>query len=191
MFNVDIHTMASVPDHTKKLLESVADSIGFVPNIYAVTAESHHALAGLLAINNMFRDSSFSPEEQQVILMVTSVENGCDYCVSGHTLMSQTLGIQQQIILAIRNQEPIRDPRYHILQRVVVELVCCRGRIDQSTLMNFLEQGYSKAQFFELALGVSVKTFTNYVSNALSLTLDDAFEPYQWHRDCSHASNLN
>ena len=133
MFNVDIHTMASVPDHTKKLLESVADSIGFVPNIYAVTAESHHALAGLLAINNMFRDSSFSPEEQQVI----------------------------------------------------------RGRIDQSTLMNFLEQGYSKAQFFELALGVSVKTFTNYVSNALSLTLDDAFEPYQWHRDCSHASNLN
>jgi hypothetical protein len=31
-------------------------------------------------------------------------------------------------------------------------------------------------------MGVSVKTFTNYVSNAVNLTVDDAFAPYRWQR---------
>lgn len=182
MFNFDIYTDTTAPADSKALLTQVADNVGFVPNIFAVTAASPNALAGLLAINSAFGASSFSPEQQQVILMATSVENACVYCVAGHTLMSKGLGMPDAIVSGMRNQQPIADPSYDILRRIVSELIQQRGRIAAATLTTFLEQGYSKAQLFELVLGLSVKTFTNYISNALSLPLDDAFKPYQWTR---------
>lgn len=182
MINFEIHTFNTVPDQSRPPLMQVADSIGFAPNIFAATAESTPALSGLMAINDAFSNSSFTPEEQQVILMATSVANGCVYCVAGHTLMAKGLDIPEEVVSAMRNQQPISHPRYAILRRMVSQLIQYRGRIDEVIMSEFLEQGYSKAQFFELVLGISEKTFTNYVSNALSLTLDDAFKPYRWDR---------
>jgi uncharacterized peroxidase-related enzyme len=182
MTNFKKYTIATAPDASKMLLKQIADNIGFAPNIFAVTAESSQALSGLMAVNNAFAESSFTAQEQQVILMATSVTNGCVYCVAGHTLMAKGLGISEEVIQAIRNQRAINHPRYAIIHQLVSELINHRGRIAETTMTRFLDQGYSKAQFFELVLGVSVKTFTNYVSNAVTLTLDDAFKPYQWQR---------
>lgn len=182
MNNFKIHTTDTAPEKSQPLLKQIADNIGFTPNIFAVTAESDQALSGLVKINSAFSDSSFTPEEQQVILMATSVANGCVYCVAGHTLMAKGLEIPEGIIESLRTQGPVNHHRYAALHTLVNELIQYRGRIDESTLSQFLAQGYSKAQFFELVLGVSVKTFTNYVSNALTLTLDSAFEPYHWNR---------
>ena len=114
--------------------------------------------------------------------MATSVANGCVYCVAGHTLMAKGLDIPEEVVIAIRNQKSINHPRYATLHQTVNELIQYRGRIDGAVMLRFLEQGYSKAQFFELVLGISIKTFTNYVSNALTLTLDDAIKPYCWDR---------
>jgi len=182
MINFEIHTFDTAPDQSQSLLKQVADNIGFAPNIFAVTAESTQALSGLMAINGAFSNSSFTPEEQQIILMATSVANGCVYCVAGHTLMANGLDIPEEVVSAMRNQQSIGHPHYAILRRIVSELIQYRGSIDEVIMSEFLEQGYSKAQFFELVLGISVKTFTNYVSNALALTLDDAFKPYRWDR---------
>ena len=180
MKNFIIHSADTAPKKSQPLLKQIADDIGFTPNIFAVTAESDQALSGLMEINNAFSKSSFTAEEQQVILMATSVANGCVYCVAGHTLMAKGLGIPEEIIESLRTLGPINHHRYAALHKVVNELIQYRGRIDASTLSHFMAQGFSKAQFFELVLGISEKTFTNYVSNALSLTVDDAFKPYQW-----------
>lgn len=176
------HTTDTATDSSQLLLKQIAENIGFLPNIFAVTAESTPALSGLMAINNAFANSSFTAKEQQVILMATSVTNGCVYCVAGHTLMAKGLDISEEVIHALRNQQAISHPRYAILHQLVSELINHRGRIAETTMSKFLERGYSKAQFFELVLGISVKTFTNYVSNAIALTLDDTFKPYQWQR---------
>lgn len=182
MLNFSIHTDSTAPSESAPMLEQLAAAIGFAPNIFAATAESSPALAGLMAINGSFAASSFTPEEQQLILMATSVENGCVYCVAGHTLMSQGLDIADDVVHAMRNKQFISNPRYAALREMVGALIHHRGRISETTMTNFLDQGYSKAQFFELVLGVSVKTFTNYVSNALTLPLDEAFTPYRWER---------
>jgi AhpD family alkylhydroperoxidase len=182
MTNFKTYTAVTAPDASQSLLKQITDNIGFTPNIFAVTAESTHALSGLMAINNAFSNSSFTAQEQQVIFMATSVTNGCGYCVAGHTLMATGLGISEEVIHALRNQKAVSDPRYAILRQMVGELIIDHGHIAETTMSEFLRQGYSKAQFFELVLGVSVKTFTNYVSNAITLTLDKAFKPYQWQR---------
>lgn len=179
MLNFPIHTFDSAPEHSRELLQQIAASIGFAPNIFAVTAASTPALSGLLAANNAFASSSFTPQEQQVILMAASVENDCAYCVAGHTLMAEGAALAADVVEAIRTERRMHHPRYAILRQLVNELMQNNGRIDEATLSAFLQQGYSRAQFFELVLGICVKTYTNYISNALDLTLDDAFEPYR------------
>jgi uncharacterized peroxidase-related enzyme len=182
MFNFPIHNSNSAPDKSRELLQQITANFGFAPNIFAVTAESAPTLAGLVAVNDAFANSSFTPQEQQIILMAASVENTCTYCVAGHTLMAGGAGLSEDVVDAIRTEQRSDQPRYAILGKLVSELMRSRGRVDEKTLSEFLEQGYSKAQFFELVLGVCVKTYTNYVSNALNLTLDDAFKPYHWER---------
>lgn len=82
----------------------------------------------------------------------------------------------------MRHKENTNSHRYNVLANTVRQLVINKGRVSEDTLVSFIAGGYDQAQFLELVMGICVKTFTNYVSNALSVELDDAFKSYAWLR---------
>jgi len=80
------HTLETAPQETAEDLKAVEARFGFLPNIYGVLAESPATLRGYLSLSAILGESSFSPPEQQLMLLCASIENGCDYCVAAHTL---------------------------------------------------------------------------------------------------------
>lgn len=182
MKDFSYHTAKSSPDGSEHILSNIERDIGFIPNIFAIVAESEQALNGLVSLNTAFNNSSFSPEEKQIILLATSTTNECVYCVAGHTAFSENLDISIESITAMRDQMPTGINRYDVLTRTVKQLIHFRGRVPAKVLSDFLNAGFSKAQFLELIMGICVKTFTNYVSNALNVKLDEAFKPFAWQR---------
>lgn len=182
MNDFSYHTAKTSSDGTAHILSNIEGDIGFIPNIFAIVAESEQALSGLVSLNSAFRNSSFSPEEQQIILLATSTTNECVYCVAGHTAFSEDLNIPNEITNAMRDQMPTGIHNYDVLTRTVKQLIYFRGQVSEETIHAFLAAGFSKAQFIELVTGICIKTFTNYVSNALNVKLDDAFKPFAWQR---------
>jgi uncharacterized peroxidase-related enzyme len=180
--NFNIYPSGTAPIGSQPFLESFQEILGFIPNIFAVTAESSLALKSLVDLNNAFAMSQFSAQEQQIILLATSTENECVYCVAGHTAFAEQLNMDPSLVDAMRNKQALGDQKLNTLSNIVRQLVIHRGRISEQVMDDFLQAGYSKEQFFELVLGICVKVFTNYVSNALSVPVDKEFEAYAWQR---------
>jgi len=180
MNTLTLHTTASAPKNSVAYLQALEDNLGFIPNVFAVIAESPSALAGLMALNEHFAESSFTSEEQQVIQLATSSENECGYCMAGHTAFSCQINMPEDITNAMRSQETIPNARLQTLNNLTKILINKKGQVTEEDTRDFYAAGFTHAQFLELIMGVCVKYFTNFVGNALQLPLDDAFKAYAW-----------
>ena len=182
MATFKIHTPRTAPDQSAGILGIVEANIGFIPNVFATIAESPSALNGIVTLGEAFASSTFTSEEQQIIQLAASTENECVYCVSGHTAFAQALEISDEVVSALRAKEPLPDVRLDVLSKTVRSLIQNRGHIAQSEIDTFFAAGYTRGQFLEVVLGISIKTFSNYVSIALNIPLDEQFEKYIWKR---------
>ncbi|MDG2175021.1 MAG: carboxymuconolactone decarboxylase family protein [Gammaproteobacteria bacterium] len=181
MRTLTLHTAESAPADSRNNLGKVKNGLGFIPNVFAAIAESPKALDAFVGLNNSYQKSIFTDVERQVILLATSTENRCVYCVAGHTAFAASLGIDESVVEAMRNFQSLTDIRLDAINKLVRALVNSRGQVKKE-LDDFFRAGYSQQHFFELVLGVCLKTFSNYVSNALSIPLDEGFQPYAWER---------
>jgi AhpD family alkylhydroperoxidase len=165
---------------TDSLLEDVKTNIGFIPNIYAAIAASSTGLDAFIDLNNHFSETRFSPVEVQIILLATSVENQCGYCVAGHTTFAELQGIPGEYVEAMRNDLPLSDPKLEILNQFTRSLVKNRGQVSPQLFRALLAVGYTQADVVNIILGVSLKTFSNLTSILMKLPLDNAFKKNVW-----------
>jgi len=65
----------------------------------------------------LFRENSgFTPIQQEVVLLAISHENGCEYCMSAHSMIAdQMSGVPANILEAIRYDKPIPDSELAVL----------------------------------------------------------------------------
>ncbi len=174
------HTIDSAPEGGKKILESVRDAYGFVPNLMATMVEAPAAAKAYTTLGKIFADTSFSPTEQQVILLTVSRENGCEYCVAAHSTIAGKHEVDEAVVEAIREGKTIPDERLEALRKLVIAVHEKRGWLDDSDLDAFTDAGYGPQQVLEVILGVAFKTLSNYTNHVAGTKLDDAFADQAW-----------
>ena len=112
--------------------------------------------------------------------IAVSVENGCAYCVAGHTAFAKMQNVPDDIITAVRNRGMITDPKLRALHDFARAVTAKMGKLDEGELDRFLAAGYSAAQAQEVILGVCTKVFSNLTGILLDIPLDDAFADHAW-----------
>lgn len=175
-----IHTVQSAAASAASILQDTQNTLGFVPNLFGVLAESTPALQAFAALNTLFAESTFSAAERELIQLTVSTQNRCGYCVAGHTAFAAMQGVDEALVQASRNGTPVADRRLETLRRFTQSLVQQRGGVSETEIGWFLDAGYTRRQLLELILGVCVKTFSNLANNAIGIPLDDAFQPHEW-----------
>ena len=130
----------------------------------------------------MFEKSAFTPQEQQVIFIAVSAENGCEYCVAAHSFLSRNMTkVPADIIKALRNGQPLADPKLNALAAYARTVVRKRGWVNDSTeLKNFFNAGYTPQHALDVILGVAMKTLSNYANHLTGTPLDNAFAAEIW-----------
>ncbi len=175
------HTIDSAPEGSKGFLEKAQKNLGFVPNLYGSLAESPIALEAYGAISDRFSKTSLSPTEQQVVLLVASVENGCEFCVAAHSVIAKKMvGVHEHIVAAIRNEDEIDDEKLESLAKFTREVVQQRGWVNGQPVENFLAAGYNRQQALEVILGVSLKTLSNYTNHMTETQTNAEFASESW-----------
>lgn len=186
-----IYTTNNAKPASSQLLNGIQALLGFVPNVFAVIAESYPALAAFVELNTQFSDSSFNATSREIIQIATSMENQCNYCVAGHTAFAEAQNISKDVVDAIRNNQPIYDKKLEALNRFTRMLVRNNGMISDQELRDFIDAGYTPEQVLEVILGICVKTFSNLAGNAIGIPLDDEFTQYTWSAEKSKIPQLN
>ncbi|HUP46652.1 MAG TPA: carboxymuconolactone decarboxylase family protein [Thermoanaerobaculia bacterium] len=175
-----VHTHDTAPVESRKQLEQVAKGFGMIPNLAGVLAEAPAALEAYFTVGRIFDGTSFTPAERQVVLLAVSTENGCEYCVAAHTAIAGMQKVPAEAVHAIRDRNPISDPKLEALRRLTTAVVAKRGRLNEEDLERFHAAGYGKRQLLEVIVGVGMKTISNYVNHIAGTPLDAAFEKAAW-----------
>jgi uncharacterized peroxidase-related enzyme len=181
MTKFTVHTTETAPDRSRPLLEGIKKAFGFVPNLYAVFAESPAALQGALAIAEAFSATTLSPPEQQLVALAVSEANDCQFCVAAHsTIAKRVAKADPALVAATLAREPLSDPVLDALVTFTRRLVEQRGFVADADVAAFLEAGYTKGQVIEVLLGVGMKTLNNYMDHIAHVPLNDQFKAEAW-----------
>jgi uncharacterized peroxidase-related enzyme len=181
MTSFSIRTRQDAPVGARDILAEIEDVAGFIPNVFGLIANSPVALAAIHSMNGFFRQSSFTPQEQEIIALSTSVENQCSYCVAGHTVLATAANVEGQVIADVRQSRPVSDRKLDVLRNFVVLLIRKRGNVTRQDVDRFLSGGYSNEQVFELIIGIATKVVTNFASKLAQIPVDDEFAMHTWH----------
>jgi len=180
MAKFNVYNIDNCPEESRDDMQSVQEKYGFLPNIYGVFAESPAVIKAYLALTNLLNAGSFSPAEQQLMLLTVSAINGCEYCVAAHTMVGKMAHLDDTVIEAVRTGVPIPEPRMAALHHFTKQLVEKRGWVESEEIDAFLAAGFNKAQVFEVALANSIKTLSNYINHMADTPLDEAMQTFAW-----------
>ena len=175
-----LHTVESAPDGSKSNLEAAQKSLGAIPGLYSVLAESPETLLAYQQLHQLFTQSTFNAEELTVVWQTINVEHRCHYCVPAHTSIAHSMKVSPEIIDALRNESPLPTDKLECLRKFTLAMVRDRGNVSSELIQNFLDTGFSRQQILEIILGLSQKVISNYVNHIANTPVDPFFEKYTW-----------
>ena len=159
------HDLNTSNAEAAKLLGSVKEQYGFVPNLFTYMAEAPTVLQAYLDINTLIAKSSLTAPQAQIVLLAISIENGCDFCKTAHTAVGKMSKANPQTLDALLNQTEIEDPKDRALAELAVNIVRKRGWLDDADLQAFFDAGFAHQQVLEVILCVTIKTLSNYTNH--------------------------
>ncbi len=167
------HTDKTAPKEAAVVLARAKERYGFIPNLAAFLAESPLVLEATLNLVGAFDKTSLTPQERQLVLLTVSALNGCSYCRTAHTALGRMAEVDAATLKAIIAFEPLPDRKLNALRDFTRKVVEERGWVKEDEVKAFLTAGYTRAQVFEVVMGVAMKTLTNY-SNHLAGAVPNA-----------------
>lgn len=175
-------TIGTAEGKAKETLGRALEQVGFIPNMYANMANSPGLLNTYLDGYAAFRqESGFTPTEQDVIFLVISRENGCEYCVAAHSVLAdKASGVPVAVTDAIRDGHPLPDAKLQALAEFTRVLVASHGLPERAQTGPFLAAGYSERHILEIVLAIAVKTLSNYANHLFHTPLDEMFAARRW-----------
>jgi AhpD family alkylhydroperoxidase len=160
-----VHDLETVPAGARARLESVRKAWGFIPKLQGTLAESPVALEAYDTLFGLVGKTSLTPQEQQIVFIAVSVENGCEYCTMGHTYLARSAKAPEEAIQAVRTGQPIPDAKLEALRHFAQAVVRQRGHVGDPAVETFLAAGYDRANVLEVVTIVATKTISNYVNH--------------------------
>lgn len=167
---------AEVDADTAATLAAVKAKLGMVPNLFSTLARAPAALKALLAVNDAIAGGRLSPAEREIVALAVSQANGCEYCVSAHTLLGAKAGLSAVATLQARAGREF-GTRQGALAAFARELVEARGRISPEALARYRTTGLSDADLLEAVANAAATTLTNYTNNLARTEVDFPLVP--------------
>jgi len=165
-----VPTRDDVTPDNQALFDNLKTALGFVPNLFATFALSPTALGAYLTLQNA--KSSLRPKEREVINLVVSQVNTCEYCLAAHTALGKMLGFTEPQIVEIRHGRASFDARLDALARFVREVAEERGHVSAQATDAFLGAGWTQANLVDAIMVVGDKTISNYLHGVTKIPVD-------------------
>ena len=170
MKNFTIPTRDEVSETNQAIFDKLKGMIGFVPNLYAYYANNETALADYLALQN--RKSTLRAKEREIINLVVSQVNECEYCQAAHTAVGKMQGFTAEEIIEVRKAEISFDPKFDALAKFVKETTIKRGKPSAEAVEKLFAAGYSEASLIDIVMVIGDKIISNYLHGITQIAID-------------------
>lgn len=170
MTAINVPTREEVSPENQAIFDQLKKGLGMVPNLYAVMAHSTHALGNYLALQNA--KSSIQGKAREVVNLVVSQVNQCEYCLAAHTAIGKMVGFSEEQIVEIRSGKASFDPKLDALAKFTKSMVEERGKANPLAIDAFFAAGWTKENLVDAIVTIGDKTITNYLHGATKVAVD-------------------
>ncbi len=175
MSSFTVPTRADVSPANQTLFDTLQKGLGMVPNLYATLAHNDTALGDYLTLQN--RKSTLRAKEREVVNLVVSQVNTCQYCLSAHTAIGKMTGFTDEQILEIRTGVASFDAKLDALARFVHTTTELRGHPAPEAVDALLAAGYTKANVVDIVITIGDKVMTNFLHGITQVPIDFPIAP--------------
>ncbi|MEM6737036.1 MAG: carboxymuconolactone decarboxylase family protein [Bacteroidota bacterium] len=170
MENLNVPTREEVSENNQQIFDNLKSKLGFVPNLYATFAHSNTALSDYLAFQN--RKSSLKAKEREVINLVVSQVNDCEYCQAAHTVLGKMNGFSSDQVLELRSGSASFDKKLDALAKFTKETTINRGKPSQDTIDDLLAVGYTQESIVDIIIVIGDKIVSNFLHGVGGFEVD-------------------
>lgn len=179
MARLTVHSTQTAPESARSRVELVEKNNGFIPNLIGVLANSPQALAFYQEVGKLNQQNSLDKFEIEVVQITASVNNGCDFCVAGHSKIATLIGLPEKVLKALRERTTIDENlKYQALAIFTQQLIDQRGNVSDEQLQQFKAAGYGDQQVVDVVMGVALATLCNYANNVAQTEINPQLQPF-------------
>jgi uncharacterized peroxidase-related enzyme len=170
MKSIQVPAYEDVTPANQAIFDQLKKGLSFVPNLYATFAHSETALGTYLALQNA--KSSLSSKAREVINLVVSQVNYCEYCLAAHTALGQMVGFTPEQIIELRNGSASFDPKLDALAKLVKSITIERGHPNPALVQEFFDAGWTEANLVDAIVVIGDKIISNYLHGTTKVPVD-------------------
>jgi len=148
---------------TKEAFDEATAQFGGVINLFRVTGNAPNLLKGLLALNSNLNDNpELSGRQIELVAMLASALNHCDYCVNVHMKVGLAQkASREELIQALSAQSD--DEQTETLLQFTDAVVRKRGQVPAELLAKVRQAGFSDKAILEVVGVIGLYTTFQYV----------------------------
>ena len=154
-----------------EILTGVEKALGIVPNMIATMAHSPTVASAYLAFSHTLAQGSLPAKIRERIALAVGEANGCDYCLSAHTLLGGKAGLGADEIVNARRGTS-EEPKIAAALAFARKVVETRGGVTDDDVADLRAHGFTDGEITEIIANVALSIFTNYFNIAVDTEID-------------------
>lgn len=169
---LDIPDPSDLPEDAQKLFARAEEKLDHVPNVFrAFSVTPEHFLHWFRYFDFLMRNeaSTLTLAEREMIGLVVSAENRCEYCLGAHSATLRSLiddHVKADVITHNYRRAELTE-RERALLDFAVDLTNRSHEMTEADLQPLRDLGLDDATIFEAAQVAAMFNFTNRLANAL------------------------
>jgi uncharacterized peroxidase-related enzyme len=174
-----------LPEDLKDKIRTVQEKAGFIPNVFLVLAHRPSELRAFFDYHDalMERKSGLTKAEMEMIVVATSNDNGCQYCVVAHgailRIRAKNPLIADQVAVNYRKSDI--TPRQMAMLDFALKISRDSRSISDNDFETLRGHGFSDDDIWDIAGITAFFGLSNRMANFTSMRPNDEF--YSMARD--------
>ncbi len=175
MSRVQLVQVEDANGKAKEVFEDIQRSFGMVPNVFKAYALRPDILeAQWNKVKAVMQEGDLPPDLKQMIAVVVSKANECQYCVNSHSAALAMMGMSQQQIRQLIDDLEAADIPAGTAQvlKLAVKSTKAPRSITNREMEDLKRLGYSDSQVVEIFSVAALFTAFNKFLDTLQITVD-------------------
>jgi len=169
----------SLPTDIRERIEEVQEKAGFIPNVFITLAHRPDEFRAFFAYHDalMLRESGLSKAEKEMIVVATSAENRCHYCVIAHGAILRVYAKDPLIAdqVAINYHKAPISERQKAMLDFAIKVANRAHRIDDADYEQLQQLGFSDEDVWDIGAITALFALSNRMANLISMRPNDEF----------------
>ncbi len=168
-----------LPDDIKAMFTKVQEKIGFIPNVFLALAHRPDELRAFFAYHDalMLRKSRLTKAEKEMIVVATSAENNCLYCVVSHgailRIYTKNPNISDQIATNYRKAEI--TPRQKAMLDFAIKTCHRSDDINDDDFKTLAKHGFNDEDAWDIGGITAFFALSNRMASLANMRPNDEF----------------